>query len=271
MGRRGDELVGLTHADIEITDPAFVRSVLSGVQPQLVINTAAFHNVDECESLPLEAFQVNALGVKHVATACRELGATLVHFSNDCVFDGAKGRPYCEDDPPAPVSAYGISELAGERFLRYILPEDHLLVRSVGLYGTAGASGKRGNFVDTMLRLAREGRPIRVVDDQVTSPTYTLDLACTLLEVIGRDTRGTVHITNAGECSWYEFAGEIFDLLSLRPDFGAISTSEARDAARRPPYSVLSNGRLQALGIAQPRHWRDALADYLRLKGRLAA
>ena len=258
-------------ADIEITDPAFVRSVLTGVQPSIVINTAAYHNVDECEANPLEAFQVNALGVKHVAEVCRDLGATMVHFSNDCVFDGTKTTPYVEGDAPAPISAYGISEAAGERFLRYVLPEDHLLVRSVGLYGVAGASGKGGNFVENMMRQAREGRPVRVVDDQMTSPTYTLDLAYVLLQVLARDVRGTLHITNAGECSWYEFASEVFDLLRLHPDFAAICTADAKDAVMRPPYSVLDNSRLESLGIEQPRHWREALADYLRLKGRLAA
>src|SRR4051794_9206414 len=134
LGRRGDELIGLTHADIEVTDLAFVRSVLSGVQPSIVINTAAYHNIDECESNPLQAFEVNALGVKNVAQVCRELGATLVGFSNDCVFDGTKTTPYVEEDAPAPISAYGISEVGGERFLRYMLPDNHLLVRSVGLY-----------------------------------------------------------------------------------------------------------------------------------------
>jgi dTDP-4-dehydrorhamnose reductase len=271
LGKRDDELIGLTHADIEVTDPDMVRSVLSGVQPSIVINTAAYHDIDQCEANPLEAFQVNALGVKHVAEACLKLGATLVHFSNDCVFDGKKGKPYVEDDAPAPVSAYGISEVGGERFLRYILPDDHLLVRSAGLYGVAGASGKGGNFVETMLRLARDGGPIRVVDDQIASPTYTLDLAQVLLDVIAQDVRGTLHITNAGECSWYEFASEVFDVLGLRPDFAAITTAEAHDAGQRPRYSVLSNARLESLGFAQPRHWRQALTDYLKLKGRLAA
>jgi dTDP-4-dehydrorhamnose reductase len=271
LGKRGDDLISLTHADIEVTDPEMVRSVLGGVQPSIVINTAAFHDIDQCEARPLAAFEVNALGVKHVAEVCRDLGAMMVHFSNDCVFDGAKKAPYTEDDSPAPVSAYGISELGGERFLRYILPDNHLLVRSVGLYGVAGASGKGGNFVETMLRLAREGRPIRVVDDQITSPTSTLDLAAVLLDVIARDVCGTLHITSAGQCSWYEFAGEIFDMLGLHPDFAAISTAEAKDGGRRPVYSVLDNGRLESLGLEQPREWREALADYLRLKGRLAA
>lgn len=271
LGKRDDELIGLTHADIEVTDPEAVRSVLTGVQPSIVINTAAFHDIDQCEARPLAAFQVNALGVKHVAEVCRDLGATLVQFSNDCVFDGTKGAPYVEDDAPAPISAYGISEVGGERFLRYMMPDDHLLVRSVGLYGAAGASGKGGNFVETMLRFAREGRPIRVVDDQITSPTYTLDLAEVLLDVIARDVRGTLHITSAGQCSWYEFAAEIFDMLGLRPDFAAITTAEAEDAGRRPAYSVLDNGRLESLGLQQPRDWREALGEYLRLKGRLAA
>ena len=271
LGKRGDELIGLTHADIEITDLDFVRSVLGGVQPSIVINTAAFHDIDQCEARPLAAFHVNALGVKHVADVCNELGATLVHFSNDCVFDGSKQAPYVEDDGPAPISAYGISEVGGERFLRYMLPGDHLLIRSVGLYGAAGASGKGGNFVETMLRFAREGRAIRVVDDQITSPTYTLDLADVLLDVIAKEVRGTLHITSAGQCSWYEFAGEIFGMLGLHPNFAAISTPEAKDAAQRPAYSMLDNSRLQSLGLEQPREWREALADYLRLKGRLAA
>jgi dTDP-4-dehydrorhamnose reductase len=270
-GRRGDELVSLTHADFEVTDPAQVRSVLTGVGPTLVINTAAFHRVDDCEQQALEAFRVNALGVKCLADVCRDLGAMLMHFSTDYVFDGDADCPYVEEAPTRPISAYGISKEAGEHFLRYGLPGHHILIRSSGLYGLAGASGKGGNFVETMVRLARDKGPIRVVDDQRSAPTYTEDLARALLELVERGGRGTFHITNAGECTWFEFAGEIFRLLGLDPDFGSTTSAEFAAPAQRPAYSVLANNRLIELGIAQPRPWQEALHDYLRARGHLAA
>ena len=269
FGRRGDELIGLTHADLEVTAPAQVHSVLAGIGPALVINTSAFHQVDNCEEQALEAFRVNAMGVKYLAEVCKELGAVLMHFSTDYVFGGEKRTPYLETDAVRPISAYGISKAAGEHFLRYILPDGHILIRSSGLYGVAGASGKGGNFVETMWRLAREGRPIRVIQDQTGTPTYTRDLAKTLLRLIEAGGRGTFHITNAGECSWYEFAGEIFHLLGLKPDFQPTTAAEFAAPAMRPRYSVLANARLTEIGIAQPRHWRDALIDYLRAKGYL--
>ncbi len=271
FGHGGDQLVSLIHSDIEVTDPDNVRSVLSGVQPTLVINTAAFHRVDDCENEPDEAFRVNGLGTKILAEACRALGATLVHFSADYVFDGSAKTPYKETDRAWPVSAYGISKLAGEHFLRYTLPDEHIIVRSSGLYGVAGASGKGGNFVETMLRQAREGREITVVDDQVTAPTYTLDLAETVLEIIAAGGRGTYHVTNSGQCSWYEFAREIFALLGSEPQLSPISSAEYGTPAKRPAYSVLANAALAKLGIEQPRPWREALCDYLELKGHLKA
>jgi len=266
-----DELIALTHADIEVTDPDQVRSVLSGVQPSLVINTAAFHRVDDCELQPVEAFRVNALGVRNLADTCRRLGATLMHFSTDYVFDGERKKPFREEDPVGPRSAYAISKVAGEYFLRYALPRDHILIRSSGLYGVAGASGKGGNFPETMLRLAREGQPIRVVSDQISSPTYTLDLAAALLQLIDRGGRGTFHISNAGQCSWFEFASQIFSLLGLKPDLTPVTAAEFGAPAQRPAYSVLENRRLAELGISPLRPWREALADYLRLKGQLGA
>jgi dTDP-4-dehydrorhamnose reductase len=272
LGRRGDQLIGLVHADIEVTDEMQVRSILSGIQPSLVINTSAFHRVDDCESDPLRALEVNGLGVKYLAESCRELGAVLLHVSTDYVFGGDSTVPYTEADAALPVSAYGISKVAGEQYLRYLMPEDHILIRSSGLYGVAGASGKGGNFVETMLRFAREGRPIRVVNDQVSAPTYTLDLAETMLEVIARGGRGTYHITNAGECSWYAFAQEIFTLVQMTPDLAPTTSADYGAAALRPAYSVLENSRLKALGLSQPRPWQSALASYLQLKGhRLAA
>jgi dTDP-4-dehydrorhamnose reductase len=270
LGSRGDELIGLTHADIDVTDVALVHSVLNGIQPELVINTAAFHRVDDCETEAAEAFKVNALGVKNVAEACGALGATMAHISTDYVFDGAKSEPYGEDDTPRPISAYGISKLAGEHFLRYLLPDKHVLVRCSGLYGLAGASGKGGNFIETILRSAREGRPLRIVNDQTLSPTFTLDLAASFLDVLAKDGRGTFHITNSGVCSWFDFGREVFNLLEMSPQLIPITSAEYGAAARRPPYSVLANRRIAELGVAQPRHWREALNDYMRLKGRLS-
>jgi len=270
LARSGQELVSLTHADLEVADPVQVRSVLMGIGPGLVINTAAFHRVDDCETQVMEAFRVNALAVKNLAEVCRDLNATLTHFSTDYVFDGARHAPYAEDAPPSPISAYGVSKTAGEHILRYVLPDSHVLVRTSGLYGVAGASGKGGNFAETMLRLARQGQPIRVVDDQVLAPTYTQDVAETLFKVIEAGGRGTIHITNSGECSWFQFAGAIFSLAGLKPDFSPTSSAEFGSAARRPAYSVLANTRLRDLSIGQPRPWRDALAAYMREKGHSA-
>jgi dTDP-4-dehydrorhamnose reductase len=269
LGARGEELVSLTHADLEVADLAQIRSVLTGIGPELVINTAAYHRVDDCETQVMEAFRINALGVKYLAEVSRDLGATLMHFSTDYVFDGRSQAPYSETDPPNPVSAYGASKTAGEHILRYMLPENHVLVRSSGLYGVAGASGKGGNFVESMLRLTRQGQRIRVVDDQISAPTYTQDVAATLFSVIENKARGTLHITNQGQCSWYEFAVEVFNLTGLTPDFGPTSSAKYGAAAQRPAYSVLANTRLRDLGVAQPRHWREALADYLRAKGHI--
>jgi dTDP-4-dehydrorhamnose reductase len=266
---RGDELVALTHADLEVSDRNQVRSVLGGIGPGVVINTAAYHRVDDCETQVMEAFRINALAVKNLAEACCDLGATLMHLSTDYVFDGRRSTPYRETDLPNPISAYGASKAAGEFILRYSLPDNHILIRSSGLYGVAGASGKGGNFVETMLRLARQGQPIRVVQDQVSAPTYTQDLAETLFRLVAAGGRGTFHITNAGQCSWYEFAAEIFSLMKLQPDFAPTTSAEFGAAAQRPAYSVLANDRLRDLGIPQLRHWRDAIAAYLHAKGHI--
>lgn len=271
-GRRGDELIGLVHNDIEVTDEAQVRSVLSGIQPSLVINTAAYHRVDECESNPLQALEVNGLAVKYLAEACREVGAVLMHFSTDYVFDGEATTPYLEDDAARPMSAYGISKFAGEQYLRYLMPEDHIIIRTSGLYGVAGASGKGGNFVETMLRFARASREIKVVQDQVSAPTSTVDVAAAVLETVAKGGRGTFHVTNAGQSSWYDFAREIFSLTGLSPDLSPTTSADYAAAALRPAYSVLANTRLKELGIAPLRPWQEALAQYLQIKGhRLAA
>jgi dTDP-4-dehydrorhamnose reductase len=191
-----------------------------------------------------------------------------MHLSTDYVFSGrgrTRGEPYEETDPIEPLNVYGVSKAAGEMFVRYCWPR-HFLVRLSGLYGVAGSSGKGGNFVETMLRLAGAGKPIRVVDDQVLTPTHTDAVARQLATLSQSDAYGTYHATCQGECSWFEFAVEIFRLAGLSPDLGPQSTAEAGSKARRPSYSALDNRNLRALQIDCMPHWRDALGDYLAMR-----
>ncbi len=257
-----EDLVALTHDDVEVCDIASVRKALGRFAPDLVINTAAYHKVDLCEDHVEEAFAVNALGVRNVALICREFNCALMHFSTDYVFDGRKREPYVEDDLPSPLNAYGISKLAGECFVRSLL-DRYFILRTSGLFGVAGSSGKGGNFVETMLRLASEGRPIRVVDDQVLSPTYTLDLARQAWVLASGKHYGLYHATSHGACSWYQFAAKIFAMEGLSPVLAPQTTAESGSRAVRPVYSELDNQRLQSLGLDRMRDWEDGLADYL--------
>ncbi|HXG43094.1 MAG TPA: dTDP-4-dehydrorhamnose reductase, partial [Dehalococcoidia bacterium] len=204
----------LAHADLDICQREQVARVLAELRPRIVVNCAAFHQVERCEEEPERALAVNALAVRDLALVCRELGALLVHISTDYVFDGEKGTPYLEHDPVGPVNAYGISKAAGEFFLRSLWPE-HIIVRTSGLYGQRGSSVKGGNFVETMLRLGAQQGEVWVVTDQTLSPTYTLDLARGLWAVVEAGGRGTYHIVNSGCCSWYEFACAIFSLAGM--------------------------------------------------------
>jgi dTDP-4-dehydrorhamnose reductase len=248
--------------DLDIADPAQVRDAVARFAPRLIINTAAFHRVDDIESDAAIALRVNAWAAQQMALVCREADVAMLHVSTDYVFDGAKRAPYVEDDLPNPLSAYAATKLAGELMVRAAWRK-HYILRPCGLYGLAGAMGKGGNFVNTMLRLAREGKPIRVVDDQVCTPTSTWDLARQIALLIETEQYGTYHTTNDGQCTWLEFAAEIFRLAGLRPELAAISSEELGLPARRPPYSVLRNQALQTLGIDRMRDWHDALADYL--------
>ena len=176
--------------------------------------------------------------------------------------------PYVETDSPFPLNVYGTSKLAGEYFARAIAPR-HFVVRSSGLYGPAGSSGKGGNFVELMLRLAREDKPIRVVNDQRLTPTYTVDLAEKIVELISNDAYGLYHITSESDCSWYEFAGTIFKMVGLSPNFKPTMTAEFGAKAIRPSYSVLKNFGIRNAKLTEMRSWQDALRDYLKRKGYL--
>jgi len=257
-------LIPLTHADVEITDRGSVDAMMQAHRPDLVMNMAAFHKVDACEEQIEPTFAVNTYGVRNLALACRAQGAALLHMSSDYVFGGDKTRatPYVETDPPAPINVYGISKLAGEYFIRY-LTDRYFILRVTGLYGVAGSSGKGGNFVELMLRLAKEGKPIRVVDDQRMTPTYTADLARQIAALIETEHYGLYHATNQGSCTWYEFAAEIFRRSGLTPSLGKAKTGDFGEKATRPAYSVLENTALQSIGLDQMRPWQESLAAYL--------
>jgi dTDP-4-dehydrorhamnose reductase len=255
-------VVGLTHEQLEITDAEAVRDVLGALRPQVVINAAAFHNVPRCESEEATAFAVNAVAPRHLARACATLGARLVHVSTDYVFDGTKGAPYVEADRPNPLNVYAISKLAGEHA---VLSDggDHQVVRSSGLYGLWPCRAKGGNFIDTMFRLARERPGVRVVTDEVLTPTWTSDLAAQMRVLAFDGPPGLFHATGQGSCSWYEFARVIFDLAGLTTPLEPTTVAAFPSPVRRPTYSVLDNAALRTASLDRMRHWRDALEDYL--------
>jgi len=263
------EVIPLAHKDIEITDMDSVKQALNKYKPDIIINTAAYVRVDDCEIEQDKAFLINALGARNVAVVVQELGAKLVHLSTDYVFGGdaqPRTTPYTEFDTPILLSVYGKSKLAGENFVRHLC-QKHFIIRSSGLFGVAGASGKGGNFVETILRLARERSELRVVNDQVFSPTYTKDLAGKIAQLINTEYYGIFHITNKGYCSWYQFATEILRLAGLKTPIIPVTSDEYPQKARRPRFSVLDNYHLRLLGMDDMRPWQEALRDYMICKG----
>jgi dTDP-4-dehydrorhamnose reductase len=263
------EVAPLARDRADLTRPEALRATLDEIAPDVVVNCAAYNFVDRAESEPPAAFAVNAWGVRDLALWCRERGRQLVHFSSDYVFglDESRRTPWAEADAPGPVSVYGLSKLAGEYLVRSICPA-HLVVRTCGLYGVRGAGGKGGNFVETVLRLAGEGKPLRVVTDQVCTPSYTADVAAATAALLTAGCQGLYHVTNTGACSWHEFARAVFDLAGVAADLTAITSEEFGAPARRPAYSVLAPAALTAAGLAPPRPWREALAAYLGERGK---
>ncbi|MGB8951326.1 MAG: dTDP-4-dehydrorhamnose reductase [Candidatus Aminicenantales bacterium] len=258
-----EDLHPLYYPDFDITQPVKVREVLSGLKADIIINTAAFHRVDECESHPQQSFLVNAVAVRNLALICRELGAVLVHFSTDYVFDGRKREPYVEEDIPRPLNVYGVSKLSGEFFVHEIM-ERYFLIRSCGLYGRAGCREKGTNFIESMLFLERLGKPIRIVHDQYVTPTSTEELAVHVGKLIRTSHFGLYHLTNEGECTWYEFAQTIFSLLGKNPRLIPVDSNAYGARARRPLYSVLENKRAKATGLSEFAHWKTALKKFLK-------
>jgi dTDP-4-dehydrorhamnose reductase len=263
-----DEVTALTRADFDVCDTARADEVLDRVHPEVVINTTAYHRVDEAEGRADLAFAVNAVAVEHLGRWCAARDATFVHFSTDYVFRGDVPAPRRETDSAEPVSVYGASKLAGEHLARLAAPR-HFVVRTCGLYGRGGSAGKGGaNFVELMLRLAREGKAIRVVGDQVLAPTSTQDLAAAVARLIRTERYGLYHITNTGSCSWFEFAQAIFELAGVEADLSPTTAAEHGARAARPAYSVLAHEALLAAGLPDLPPWRDALRRYLEVAGR---
>jgi dTDP-4-dehydrorhamnose reductase len=263
----GEETVGFAHEDLDVTDEAGVVSAINSARPDWVLNTAAFHRVDDCEADPKLTFAVNALGALNVARAAAEVGSGVVFYSSDYVFGGQdreRGHPYQEGDSPHPLSVYGVSKEAGEQLVMQA-NERHLVVRSAGLYGTA-TSRKGWTFPELMINKARSEGTVRVVTDQVLSPTFTADLAGKTKELIEHDATGLFHLTNAGECSWFEFAQEAFAIAGVEAEMEPIDSGQFQQHARRPPYSALDSARLETVGLSPMRPWEEALSDYLRKK-----
>lgn len=262
----GEDLSPLYYPAFDITCPDRTRERLASLNPEVVINTAAYHRVDECEDNPEQALAVNALAVRNLARTCRDLGCVLVHFGTDYVFDGRQRKPYVEEDLPNPLMVYGVSKLAGEFFVRNTL-DPHFVIRTCGLYGEAGCLEKGGHFVDMILKRESQGLPLRIVSDQKVTPTSTVELARAVAEIIRTKHYGLFHMTNEGECSWYEFARAVFDLIGKAPVLEAVDSTAFGSKARRPLYSVLENKRAKEVGLSPFSHWKDALRDYLKRKG----
>jgi dTDP-4-dehydrorhamnose reductase len=265
------ELVKLTIADGDVADFNFTYDLVSTYRPDFIINTAAYVRVDDCEDDPDQACRVNAYGARNMAVAAEEVGARLMHLSTDYVFGGEqvpRGKPYTEFDHAVPCNIYGTSKLAGENFVRHLCRR-HMIVRTSGLFGLAGAMGKGGNFVETVLKQAKEKRELRVIDDQVFSPTYTADLAMQITRLIETQFYGVFHVTNSGCCSWYEFAMEILKQAGFKTPVKPLKTDQYPQKARRPRYSVLGNYALKLHGWDELRSWQEALNDYLACKGHI--
>ena len=259
----GDAVHGLTHSEIEIADLASVRQRLQEIQPDVIVNTAAMHHVENCEREPEKAFAANALGARNLALVARDLDAALMHVSTDYVFDGRKGSPYVEEDSPQPLNTYGITKLAGEHFVRSTTPK-HFVVRTSGLYGKNSCRAKGGlNFIELMLKLAKERGEVRVVDSEVVSPTSTAELAQQIVRLSRSDSYGLYHATAEGSCSWYEFAREIFELTDTPVRLDVAGPNEFPAKVARPKYSVLENRALKNRGLNVFKPWQLGLQKYL--------
>jgi len=245
---RGYRVTGFDRSQVDIGDSAQVERAFAREDPAIVINAAAYNQVDIAEKEPAPAMIANGLAVRNLAMSCRQHDARFVHFSTDYVFDGAAGRAYTEEDAPHPLGAYAVSKLAGELYAQAYLDRP-LIIRTSGVFGPGGLKTARGNFIEIMLRLAGNVQPIRVVDDHVASPTYAPLLAARSADLVDRGLTGVFHVGGGQPISWFDYASMIFRIAGVHPEVKATSEREFRTAARRPKYSALSNGKMERCGI----------------------
>jgi len=264
------QVVPLTTKEIDITNKELMTKVLEKISPDLVVNTAAYHRVDDIEDNPEKAFSVNVIAEKNLSELCRQNNWEIAFFSTDYVFglDSKRKVPYREIDSPGPISTYGVSKLAGEYVTQFITPK-HFVLRMCGLFGVVGSLGKGGNFVEMMVKLGKEKGEVKVVNDQVLTPTYTKNVAENLLVLFKTKHYGLYHMTAEGSCSWWEFANEIFRLLKLKVNCIPVSSAEFKTRAKRPAYSVLENYKLKLLELNKMIDWKKNLRLYLEEKGYL--
>jgi dTDP-4-dehydrorhamnose reductase len=257
------DVIALNHADIEITDIDSVRNSLSTIKPDIVLNTAAYHIVPEAEKFPEKAFQINGIGALNLAKVCQQQDIRLVHYSTDYVFDGEKQKPYTEDDRPNPLSVYANTKLSGEYFaLNYC--DKSYVIRVSGIYGKVPCRAKGGNFITTMIKLANEKPEVRVVNDEILTPTPTYHIAKNTAALLKTDAFGLYHMSCEGEVSWYEFAKVIWETLQLKTPLYPASVKDFPLVVKRPFYSVLENKNLNKLGINEMPEWKEALIQFLR-------
>ena len=255
---RDHEVSGVDVGEFDITSAPDCLRVVGEFRPGVIVNAAAYTDVDGCETNRDACFAVNAEGVRNIACACKDSGAKIVHYSTDYVFDGTKGEPYLEDDPCRPINAYGASKRKGEQVL-IETAENHVLIRTAWLYGRQGK-----NFVKAILAKAKDEGMLRVVDDQVGSPTFSVDLAQATKLLVERDCRGIYHVTNRGVCSWFQFAQKILEYAQVSGvTVEPIQSHELTRKAKRPAYSVLSNRKFMEATQKAMRPWQVALNDYL--------
>jgi dTDP-4-dehydrorhamnose reductase len=264
-------VVGLTHEEVEVSSPVSVTRALEDILPELVVNAAAFHHVELCEADPLRAFAVNGIGARNVAEATDKIGAKLIHISTDYVFDGKKQSPYVENDQAIPLNVYGKTKLSGENFVRQTNPR-HFVVRVSALYGSNPCRAKGGlNFVELMLKLAKEREQVRVVDDEFVTPTSTVQIARQIVVLSKASNYGLYHATAEGHCSWYEFAKTIFEFTRTQVRLERARLGEFPAKVPRPKYSVLENAALKSKSLNIFSHWREGLEEYLVQSRRMSA
>jgi len=268
--QRGNAVVGWERMHVDITSASAVEQAIASFDPQIVINAAAYNQVDVAENEPHAAYQVNALAVRNLALACRQCGAQLVHFSTDYVFDGRASQPYREEDPTHPLGAYAVSKLAGEHYAQAYL-DNPLIVRTSGVFGPGGLQTARGNFIELMLRMAGENKIIRVVEDHVGSPTYAPALAARTADLVEKGIGGIIHCGGGTAISWFHYAELIFREAGLTPALRPTTEREYRTPARRPKYTPLSNDKLYSLGVEAMPPLEVAVRSYLQLRQRMLA